>query len=352
MKRKFLIKNHELVDHYEHEQGTGCDVRAIPETLKPGDQPIKLLKKVVSVDVLLAALEEGDVGTPMRLLDFLNDERVLPALRKRLQVASISEYPNLAQALQMARDPDAVVFLQMALESLNKSEEWSNAGDDFDFLAFTATTIAEALLVIAPWTSAAGALLERLAHCSDPSIRQITARATCAIVMEGALTPVIRALRKQLVEALDDDDDDVFLEASPALVVTHWPQLSERVVALACGEDWIRRARAHRFLFKVPIPWGAQAIAVLLAWLPKEPSTRNQFALTANLMPLIDDDLKNQLIKRFLADRSPALRFDTIHQIFPQLDVQTAASYAKTALIDEPDPIIQGWLASYCCGPS
>lgn len=346
MKQQFEVSDGKLIDRHEHDRERGCDVRWMPDLASPSAGIPVPKRPDRGVAEMLDELEQGDSTVALRLTRYVEDRRVLPAMRKQLDNRQGLDCLNLAQALGAARDPDAVERLEELLDEFDSERRDTRVvSDGWDSRGLAAVGISKALLLIDPWHMGAAEVLIELREHSDANTRRHLALAAVKLLSESGRTAPMRNLERQLEVLIGDEDDQVFVNIAPAYVMKRWSSIRERASTLARDGDYMVRLAAQSLLANVPSPWGAEALAVLLDWLPQETSARHRVALTGNLVGLIEESRLKTIVADLLEHESPAVRFDTIHQILGRCSEELMSELASGALDDEPDPVLRRWLS-------
>lgn len=344
MKRQFKQRDEQLIDRYDHDDGYGCDVRFVPELQGQSLSPVDVEPGGESPEDLLEAFDEGK-QVQQQLVAHVDDPQVLRTLRQALEPADGPEVMNTAQALGNARDRKAVGSLERLLVEFTR--EIDADSDVAEWKPLAAVSVARALLLIDPWHQAAAETLEKMSNSPRRDVRNHSAMATAAVLEKCGKAAPVQQLRTTTENLLDDPDPQVFFHAAEPLITGQWSRIRERTESLLSHRDWQVRRRAVGFLAKVPPPRAAEAIRMLLDRLAAEENPRIILGIVSYVGPLIERKRRERLVASLLDDQSPAVRFDTLYQVFPKLEADVASRLAATAAKDEPDPVLVKWLERY-----
>jgi hypothetical protein len=288
------------------------------------------------LEQLLIALAKQNISAPMRLVAYVDDPRVIPALLAAVRSVPLEHLADFAQALGLVGGPGARDALRARMQGALADPGTFEADPFFNFRAGAATTCAEHLLDLDADDQEAADALVRLVEHVCPKNRRSTAWRMAELVKRrpDVRTAPMRVLRAALERLIDTSDDEVFCVVAPA--VWRDRRVPERVSRLLESPSAEKQTSAVSALVKMeqggwPLlnKWGSRS---------RDPI----FVLTTlgpNLQ-LLSESRRAELARRGLADASPSIRHDAA-AVLSTLEPVVAAKLARAALKDEPDPIIR-----------
>ncbi len=292
-------------------------------------------------EALLGALAAGDSSAPSALTTYLDDPRVRPAILAAARAKPLGDASNHFQMLGYCGGAGAKEALTERLRALQGDPDTLKDDAFFNWKAGELGTVATALLRLDRDASqAAEALVSLLEHpCAFN--RSSATRQMCEMLTDSShgsiQTTAFRQMRKAIARMLKAPEDDAFLAALRALVITH------RDEALARARRLLRSKKADTRR------WTASALAALdagrgglplLAEWVEEERELEVLTDTLRLFPfLIPLTRRRGLVRRSLADEAPSKRWYAVALLehLPSADRRVAA---RTALKTEPDPAI------------
>jgi hypothetical protein len=355
-KRSFERRDGVLNDDYTDESGR--DMRMYKPDLPPdGDERKERLRKIEggnheaqysmhfddSPDVLEAILKGIEAGEApsIDLLKHVDDPRVRPLILEASKRAQIEERgsENALQLVGMVGGEGATDILREKMRVLAADPSTWIDDSFFNSRAGVLKTVCEGLLRLDPQATDAADLLVRLFDHPCAFNRRRAAAMAAGVYERTSHTEANRALRRRFEQLAESDDDELFLEAAPAMVWVVNEEFEERCTKIfENGSPEVQDSVLHA-LSQAAIPFPGKSFALVLRAIEQATTLRRKTDLAGSFGRFLPASIAEDLARPALADESPSLRLQGCG-LLHYLDPDTAKELATEALADEPDPYI------------
>jgi hypothetical protein len=304
------------------------------------------------VDELLAALSGGDRQAAVTLKARRNEAGT------RELVSGLAEQtrdPNMALAELLVRlggrgSREALDRMLVAYASSPRTFDKNESGR----WASDAIQVAGYVLGLTPDDDRAAELLVRLFRHPTSYIRMRSVWVAAAIYSHGCQpevgTGAIRTVAMDrlldgLQQIADEEDDELFIKAIPALAAP-WEANTAAMVArcetIVSGTNAEHRRQVIGQLLQSH--WPFRFMPMIWRWLAKEPFLRTRIEVACSLSGAVPSALLLDLCRAGLADTSPSIRYRAM-LLLDQVEEEVRRQLVAAALEEEPDPELQAEMA-------
>lgn len=283
------------------------------------------------------------------LLNFADDEKVLPALLESAKKAPNEDFANYAQLLGMFGGKEVLVILHERFNQIKDNPKTFEKTDFVNELAFTLEIICESILSNQPNNVDVAKALVSLTEHSCAFNREKAVRTIVSFYNHFSFRvsyKVSKIFSEKLRLLLKTKDKGVFLAAIPFLLIDKREKAYQKLKKIYLKTDSKKREQdIVMWLSKIEYH-SAYWISRLVRELPEKETKPLQDALNSLFIkPMTEVEIYDS-IRKDLADESPSKRISAIER-FSYVSERNAQRLAKEAIKDEPEILIRTKLEKY-----